>query len=133
MTAAEWDPATWTLRRVLRNHGGAVCAVSALEDGRVITASLDGKLKVWNKEVAAADAIGADGTNGGRSDGGNRGGGHGGGGGLGGKGGGPAPPASAARASVARGTSKRGSKKGPASVTPKAEDDRKHVSMFAEL
>jgi len=51
MTAAEWDPVTWTLRRVLRNHDGAVCAVSSLPDGRVLTASLDGKLKVWKKFI----------------------------------------------------------------------------------
>ena len=48
MTAAEWDSATWTLTRVLRNHDGAVSAVSALADGRILTASLDGKLKVWH-------------------------------------------------------------------------------------
>ncbi len=141
MTAAEWDPTTWTLRRVLRNHDGAVCAVSALEDGRVITASLDGKLKVWNKELAETDAIKADGKNGGRSEGGHRGGGQGGGGSHGG-GGGVAPPASAARAS-ARGTSQKGSTRGPASVAPPVEDGdmRKtdgdmrlpHVSMVAEL
>jgi len=67
MSAAEWDPATWTLSRVLRDHYGAVCAVTALDDGRVLTASLDGKLKVWvaheaPKSVrgpAAAEAAGA--------------------------------------------------------------------------
>ena len=48
MTAAEWDSSTWTLSRVLRNHDGAVSAVSALADGRILTASLDGKLKVWH-------------------------------------------------------------------------------------
>ena len=79
MSASEWDPETWTLSRVLRDHYGAVCAVSALGDGhifckvlslvseyskgawaltffgtsarRVLTASLDGKLKVWKENV----------------------------------------------------------------------------------
>ncbi len=69
MTASEWDPATWTLSRVLRDHYGAVCSVTALDDGRVLTASLDGKLKVWEahkapKSVrappAAAEAAGGD-------------------------------------------------------------------------
>jgi len=54
MTAAEWDPNTWTLRRVLRNHDGAVCAVNSLPDGRVLTASLDGKLKVWKQFVGSS-------------------------------------------------------------------------------
>ena len=53
MTAAEWDPTTWTLRRVLRNHDGAVCAVGALDDDRVMTVSLDGKLKVWNSDAVS--------------------------------------------------------------------------------
>jgi WD40 repeat protein len=50
MTAAEWDPATWTLKRVMRNHDGAVSAAAELSGGEILTASLDGKLKVWGED-----------------------------------------------------------------------------------
>ena len=51
MTAAEWDPATWTLKRVMRNHDGAVSAAAELSGGEILTASLDGKLKVWGEDT----------------------------------------------------------------------------------
>jgi hypothetical protein len=48
MSVFEWDTTEWKIRRVLRGHRGAVCAVTG-KDGQTITASLDGYIKVWGK------------------------------------------------------------------------------------
>jgi len=48
MSVLEWDTRTWTVRRVLRGHRGAVCAVTG-KSGETYTASLDGYFKKWTK------------------------------------------------------------------------------------
>jgi WD40 repeat protein len=56
MTANEWDPATWTITRSFRGHMGAVsAAVGGLGD-EVLTASLDGFLKLWPAAIADCHA-----------------------------------------------------------------------------
>ena len=47
------------LRRILRNHDGAVCAATVLDDdsASVLTASLEGKLKVWHPYSARAPSV----------------------------------------------------------------------------
>lgn len=48
MSVYEWSTDDWKIKRVLRGHRGAVCAVTG-NDGQTITASLDGFIKVWEK------------------------------------------------------------------------------------
>merc|ERR1711966_411979 len=49
MAANVWDPESWTVQRSLRNHKGAVCAAREV-GGQIVTASLDGKIKIWSRE-----------------------------------------------------------------------------------
>ncbi len=55
MIALEWDLDTWTIARRMTDHRGAVCAAAGLpaaagsaEGERLVTASIDGFLKVWS-------------------------------------------------------------------------------------
>lgn len=47
MAANIWDSESWTVTSSLRSHKGAVCAACEV-DGKVITASLDGLIKIWD-------------------------------------------------------------------------------------
>ncbi len=54
MIALEWDLDTWTVARRMTDHRGAVCAAAGLPAAaaagpeRLVTASIDGFLKVWS-------------------------------------------------------------------------------------
>jgi len=46
-----WDISTGQCRRTLRGHAGWVSSLSVLRGGRVVSASWDATLRVWNPET----------------------------------------------------------------------------------
>ena len=54
---AQHDDDVYPEKRVLEGHTSTVCGVAALADGRVVSASADNTLRVWNATTGACERV----------------------------------------------------------------------------